>query len=720
MRCSPVLASLVAALLSIPGCNNGGGFITSEAGVSPCVPGQDSDMDGIPDQVEGCDGDVDRDGIADYLDPDSDNDRIPDRLEVGVDPSQPLDTDGDGLPDYKDQDSDDDGVKDGDEDLSGDGLLGCCLKKCGEARQGCKAEASGCGKGQTCNAGTCTPPVAFLCSNGETDPKKNVTFPGGLVDGELPNFICHNPDEMGKGLKPMTFRTSSAGRWKVALEKDSTYSDLTVEGGVEPEAGAVFDLEEPSRSVAGFIVSIPTSEGDASKASAVVISRLGSLPGRSSITQISSGTPTQSHDKFSTVVSTQLAVTLTAAQKPSAVRNAVVKTLLGKNVTGLSPREVGPPSQSHALHFQTLVRSDGRLLVMGAVADAAMAKDPAAPTGYHVDDLSNGTGLATEADGATVECDPFVLTGTPTADIIWVIDESGSMSNNRDDVAANAADFFARAQKSGLDFRIAVTGVGPSQNGKFCSSTSTDPNNSGGTDRFLLPTEQTIFSACAINPPGYEGSQEYGLLNARKAVENHLPRKAGDPAKIRPGATLVVIVATDENDENWEDKMGFDIFADTCQLPPTEQAKTDSLVAPDLAFFTGKNPTFGADALTTVHLIGAVCNATCDAEISHGYFEVVKATKGTTADVCQKNLGASMQTIIDAIVGSASPAVLEYIPISASIAVAVGKDILKRSRVSGFDYVSSSNSLVFIGASVPKGSQVVASYRRWIKQATLE
>ena len=51
-------------------------------------------------------GDADGDGIPDYLDPDSDNDRIPDAAEGRKD------SDGDGLPNFIDKDSDNDGIPD--------------------------------------------------------------------------------------------------------------------------------------------------------------------------------------------------------------------------------------------------------------------------------------------------------------------------------------------------------------------------------------------------------------------------------------------------------------------------------------------------------------------------------------------------------------------------------------------------------------------------------
>ena len=704
------------------GNTDGGGVLWTESGpvwpeasVGNCTPGKDSDGDGIKDEIEGCSGqDTDGDQIPDFADTDSDNDKVLDSVEGMKDP------DGDKVPAYKDTDSDNDGVNDGNEDLNGDGKLGCCLTKCNEVRKGCTIEPNtgGCGKGQKCVSGTCAPAVDFLCSNGETDPTKPATFPGGKSDKDLPTFICHPAGETGsKGLKPMKFKSDSKGNWKVALETTSSYGLISVSGAGPVEAGASFDLTGSNQAVAGFVVSLPATGGDVVQISNNLINKINSLPGKASVTQLSSGSGKTSHDGFPTVVSTQLAIKMSSAQSPPAVRNVLLGNLLGKQVGQLPPANFGPAGQDLILRFQTLLRpKEGRVLVMGALGAANMANNTALATGIHMDDLSNGTGLATAIDTDTIECDPFVLTGTPVADIIWVIDESGSMYDNRQDVANNAKDFFARAIKSGLDFRIAVTGVNTNQNGAFCSTISTNASDPGGVDRFLMPNEQTIFAACALNPPGYEGGSEYGLKNARLAVTNHLPRKAGDPSKIRPNATLVVIHATDEAPQSWKNAGGGYSYYTTCTLPAAMQTTTDAFVAPDIALFTGKDPTWGAAAKATVHMIGGVCNNSCGAEIGHGYKETVKATSGLAADVCQQNLGASLQIIIDSITGLASPAKLEYVPISASLAVAIGQQQLTRSRTSGFDYSPSTNTLIFIGVPFPKGSQVIASYRRFAKQ----
>ena len=96
----------------------------------------DSDNDGIPDAIEAGNDpknpvDTDQDGTPDFRDIDSDNDGIPDAIEAGADPSVPVDTDQDGTPDFRDLDSDNDGITDAIEagadptkplDTDGDGI----------------------------------------------------------------------------------------------------------------------------------------------------------------------------------------------------------------------------------------------------------------------------------------------------------------------------------------------------------------------------------------------------------------------------------------------------------------------------------------------------------------------------------------------------------------------------------------------------------------------
>ncbi|MFH1132779.1 MAG: hypothetical protein V1754_15705 [Pseudomonadota bacterium] len=724
---------------------DGGGKEPATDAYEGCIPLNDYDGDGIPDEVEGCGGD-DQDGdlLPNYADLDSDNDGILDSIEAGPEPRNPLDSDSDGIPNYLDLDSDGDGVLDGDEDVNGDGLLGCCRTLCGEEIKSCPdVGAEGCGLGQTCGTDMkCTPPVDFLCSNGETSPLKEATFDDGAPDSQLPNFVCRPSGELGgKGLKKMQFQKSLEGDWHVALEETAVFANVTITNVQAKESAAVFDLRELERAVAGFVLSIPAIDTDVSKLTTDLISATTTkLIGTPTVVILSSGNQGKSHDGFPTVLGVELEVKVPNASSVAQIRNGVVEALIGRSVSdlgGLLSVEFGPPSSTFRLRFQTLLRADGRALVMGGVADAQMAGDMANDTGFNLDDLSNGTGLATSKDTDTVECDPFIVEGTSKADIIWVVDESGSMVDNRAAVAKNAKDFFARALVSGLDFRMAVTGVvdpgfqyTPGTVGRFCSKSYTfdatgvllneqDQYDAGGEDRFLLPTEKSLFESCVRNPPGYEAGAEYGLVNAYEAVVKHLPRKANDPTKIRPDATLVVIIATDEYPMSLQDKdpFGFLEYLACNVSAPKKQQILNVFYKKDMDLYTGVS--HSGEGAAIMHVIGGVCNNKCDALLAHGYLEISQELGGQSGDVCQKDLGATLQLIIDSITGASSPLVLEYVPISASLAVALGDKQLERSRKSGFDYSASANSLVLINTPFQKGEQLVASYRRWVEQENI-
>ncbi|MCB9745508.1 MAG: putative metal-binding motif-containing protein [Alphaproteobacteria bacterium] len=104
--------------------------------------------------------DTDGDGDIDALDPDDDGDGIDTWVEVGDAPLDPVDTDGDGAPDHLDEDSDGDGAPDVDEgvgDVDCDGLPnyvdaedtdGPCADAGGTGFDtGLRAEDKGCGCG---------------------------------------------------------------------------------------------------------------------------------------------------------------------------------------------------------------------------------------------------------------------------------------------------------------------------------------------------------------------------------------------------------------------------------------------------------------------------------------------------------------------------------------------------------------------------------------------
>jgi len=503
-------------------------------------PSGDADGDGIPNSDEGCaaNRDTDQDNIPDWQDSDSDNDGIPDAIEKGekdgsgncehTEPAKnswPCDTDGDAIPDCLDADSDGDCLLDGDEDANGDGLLGCCLTTCNSpgAKQQveCVLSADGCGPGQECHKGACTPAILLECANGETSPTMKDTFGVGKLDGEGSPICRDATDDDPQGRKPVQLHKSVTGDWHVALRPSARYDELKITSAGPKEAAGVVDEDDLQAEVAGFVLSRDTVKDSVQDELTEILQAIGAKPpgGTGTVSQHASGTQVKSHDLFDSIQGTILDVTLSTWSDVSTVRNELVGTLMSKSMAELGnlPSPYGSIHTEFVIRFVSVKRvelqkdsqgnlvkdakgypvdsgdkSKWRLVIMGAVASKANYQDPARVTGFIVDDLSSGTALARSSDKVFNECDVVTISSLPVADIIWVVDESGSMIDNRQDIVNNANNFFSRALASGLDFRMGVTGVcNPTG---ICSMVSSDQHDDGGADRFLLENLEELLS----------------------------------------------------------------------------------------------------------------------------------------------------------------------------------------------------------------------------------
>jgi hypothetical protein len=514
--------------------------------------------------------------------------------------------------------------------------------------------------------------------------------------------------------------SDKAGDWALMLEPATTYKAVTITGAAAKQAAATFDFNQAWQQVAGFVVSVPSTSTDVAAQATGAIKAVTTLLYGTSVTD-SAGTKGKTHDGYQAMFTTVVSVKMASTSDVSLVRNTVISALLGvsaSNLTGL-PGIFGAGNQDFIIRMTTVLRSDGRVVVVGAVTDKAGDADLSKKTHIISTDIGGGTGLADHGSASVTACETKALTKPPTAkvDFIWVIDESGSMQGKRTNLANNAATFFSLAASNGLDFRMGVTNVcNPNGSyktavGKFCSSTTTVSTDLGGTDRFLGPTEQKIFAACVKNPPGYEQALEYGLVNAEAAVKNHLPRAGNKLDKIRTDAQLVIIVVTDEVPNSLTSTIGNGNMK-TCTLPTTNQTNLDTKLKPTIDYFKGtKNKETKVDYF---HGVAGICSNSCGIQVAHGYKEVAKALNGEIYDLCASDLTAKIKTIINKLKATASTVVLANTPVSASLRVALNGVSIKRGLLNGFNYMQSANSLVFYGTfSWPKGSTLTVTYSRW-------
>lgn len=692
--------------------NNNNVYRPPDGTVNPtCEPFEDDDNDFVSNRDEGCEfnRDSDQDGIPDYLDSDSDNDGIPDLIESGDQDleTRPRDTDGDGLPDYLDRDSDNDGVPDREEDRNGDGRVGNCLTPCGTGTP-CLVPGDYCS------------PTSAVCINreclgDETDPHSQDTDGDGTSDSQEPTFICNERSESNpRGRKPIVRRTHSSGLFQLALEETATWMEVDPSPVGYNEGAASFTLVDPDHEMASLAISRASQAGGAAAEAQGVIQAMNGI-GIVTATPLTSGSATLSHDQHDTVVSAVVQVTTSGTVSLGDLRNQIIAALMGRTMNEFPAMEnllSSVQGTSFIFSFAAQVRDGSQTVVMGALA-LRSSYDSGEHVGYHVDDMANGTALAEAPATTESECEDYLVETSPVADIIWVVDDSGSMDDDQARVAAAGSSFLTLATQSGLDWRMCVVDMTQDNSGGCC----TDTNQTG--DQWLGAGQSQQFLNCIQDPAGSQtadGGYEYGLTQAQDAIDTHLPRNASDPHAIRPEAKLVVIFVTDEPSQEFKD----DSSCPVSDFGTDWGAGCDTLVTQWVSYFTGAE----RDAISHGVLVpGSTPDCSSQGDWSRGYEEIINQLGGTTGSICQSDLTATMALIIQDIVGSASPVILAHTPISVSLAVAKEDKTsqpstylaLPRSRNLGFDYRASSNTIVFIGQDFSDPPyEVVVSYRRWV------
>lgn len=738
-RTKLAIPTLCTSFLLALGCGNienpnytadGGAGADASGGDSSnefaCDPIGDDDNDCISNASEGCllapPADRDLDGLPDYQDEDSDSDGILDRIEVGTDCSSPRDTDSDGLPNYLDTDSDNDGALDQHEDRNFDGQIGTCSGLCVDNGDCIVAEGQTCSRPIDAESGTC---VAFACSEGESDPYNPDTDGDFIPDGLEGTYICNPTSEFNPdGLKNIKYADSQntnypGGNWRVALELDAQEGAPNIISAGALDSAYVFDLSDPDIEVAGFIGSRASTFASALDESQDALRLIGNLFEVQSATTRVSGTPRTSLDDFDTVVNTTIDISTVSTMDVVALRALVLPALLNRTAAEIvvaNPGWGGEQAQNFTVTYQTVFRQlTGQTLYQGAVTRRAAYDNRERLTSIHASDMSNGTGHSVSGNQEAVECEQTIADQLPIADIIWVVDESGSMDDEREALGAAAMQFVGLALNAGLDFRMGITDMrrgGPGgQPGIFATREA-----QGTGDRWLFPTEFDEFNAAIQAPSGPDPADfgtENGLTQGRDAIERHTPRDDNNPQMVRESAQLVIIYATDEAAQ--EIKSPSSCGSITASGGPSQD--TLDCIAQTAQPFIDHLHSHDAVA----HVIGEPLphkSNPCATEHAYGYYEAVAATSGQVGSICQLDFTATVTGIIDSIIGAASPVTLEHFPISASISVVRDSLFVQRSRNVGWDYRGDANSIVFFNLPLDPETpaELVISYRRWKEQ----
>jgi hypothetical protein len=263
-----------------------------------------------------------------------------------------------------------------------------------------------------------------------------------------------------------------------------------------------------------------------------------------------------------------------------------------------------------------------------------------------------------------VRVDTYAQRSASKVDVLWVVDNSGSMAPRQENLARNFQAFITLFRQGSIDFRLAVT----------TTDIFTRPGELVGSPAVLRPDTPDLELAFERNVRvGTSGSAyEAGLEAARLALERQA--EEGAPSRdalivceagcetdacredcavrypvpfLRPGAFVYLVFVTDE-----EDRSPYEVRA---YWRAFEQAQG-----------IGNDGTVVASAI-----IGDVPSNGCGATPGQRYQELALLTGGEVGSICAAEFASTLRALSTSAVGLRRTFVLSHVPDPETLTVAV-------------------------------------------------
>ena len=255
-------------------------------------------------------------------------------------------------------------------------------------------------------------------------------------------------------------------------------------------------------------------------------------------------------------------------------------------------------------------------------------------------------------------------------DILWVVDDSGSMNRFQTSLSANIGLFVQAFVSTGADYRMAVITTTHSMIGNIIDSSTQNP-------------EAAIAAEVVVGVGG--AGWELGLEKSRDALSN--PASAGvGGAFLRADADLIVIYVSDEPDYG----AGWTSY---------------------IHFFDGIKP---LGHFTPYAVIGdppSGCSASVhvNAMYGEGYWDLVNYYGGNWYSICATDWGVQLEMMANQMAGRNAYELGEENPIDSTISVTVNGQTM-----TDWEYEPSTNSIRFADGKAPDPGQTIEiEYALW-------
>ncbi|HRK07346.1 MAG TPA: hypothetical protein PLZ57_06220 [Pseudobdellovibrionaceae bacterium] len=291
-------------------------------------------------------------------------------------------------------------------------------------------------------------------------------------------------------------------------------------------------------------------------------------------------------------------------------------------------------------------------------------------------------------------------------DVLWVIDNSGSMATSQQALVDNFQSFINRFDANGFDYQIAVTVTDAYKDDYNATNLSEFRSGIPGTSNSgykiitpSTPDKQSVFVTNAKQ--GINGSgDERAFQSIRSALNN--PLNGGFP---RSDAFLAIIVVSDEDDSSWDGSSAIGYTTNDPRLHTPESyvtyldGKTNS---------TAQNRRYN---VSSIAVIDSTCgNALGGRPVASRYRALTELTNGRLGSLCD-NFGTTLASISNKIIELSTQFYLDREPAPGTLRIFVNGVEIFENSTNGYSYNASTNSVSFHGSAVPPaGAQIRVTY----------
>ena len=343
--------------------------------------------------------------------------------------------------------------------------------------------------------------------------------------------------------------------------------------------------------------------------------------------------------------------------------------------------------------------------------------------------LINGTSIVPTGSSILAKTDNFTGTPDPKVDFVWVVDNSGSMSQEQASVVNNATTFVNILSNKHVDYRLGVITTG-SNGSNRCTLNPTGTAAKKAWELWgtgwVYKTDSNPASAFSsnVNSVGISGCGiESGIFFAERALGG-VPTMPGTTISAvtptiepRSGAKLVFVILSDEGD-------GYQCYIDgNASEPNTYYLNPPCINVPNYTAYNYSDNIFTQNNHKVFAIIGLNASGqpgTCSSgstsadSVNNGhdaYKQLAEATGGSVASICNTDYSDILDNIATQAAASSSSYVLTQTPIASTIVVKVNGNTIDQDASNGWTYNSSTNTIVFSGSAWPaEGANIEVSY----------